>query len=52
MNGAGHSSLMRRSSAITFSTGFVRYFGCSRIAAAQNSQFHGQPREVCTVSRL
>ena len=39
-------------SAMTFATGLTLKRGVRRMEAAQNSQRHGQPRWVCTVSRL
>ena len=52
MNGFGQWRLISWISASTFATGLTLYLGVRRMDAAQNSQRHGQPRWVCTVSRL
>ena len=51
-NGFDQSDLIRRTSAMTFSTGFTLYPGVSRIELAQKVHLCGHPREVCTVTRL
>lgn len=52
MKGFGQWRLISWISASTLATGLVLYLGVRRIEAAQNSQRHGQPRWVWTVSRL